>query len=76
MPSLPVLPGCDHRKISDELVERLLGDLLGKDQDDDVIQVIDAFDTPLVLYDPVRKDYFKSEERRHIHADGKVRATD
>jgi hypothetical protein len=71
---LHVFLGCEYRKISDEVVERLLSDLLGKDQEDDVIQVIDAFDTPLVLYDPVRKIFFKSEEGRHVHADGKVRS--
>ena len=43
-----------------ETVEKLIGDLLeGVTQDNATTHVIDAFDTPKLSYDPIKKAFYR-----------------
>lgn len=63
---------CKDRHLSAELLQRILNAVQGRAGQSDLIQVIDAFKVPYILYDPVRKLFYKSSEARTTYAEGKV----
>jgi hypothetical protein len=72
------LPACaiavsDERRMTPELLEQVLGALEGRSQPQDPVQVVDAFQVPHIVYDPVRKLFHKSQTQPTLQADAKVR---
>ena len=54
------------------LLDQLLKHVEGQASSSGAIQVLDAFQTPLILYDPIRKLFHRSHEPRALFADAKV----
>lgn len=67
--------GFDERRVTAELLDKLLVGIVGStgrpntSTSNDGIQIIDAYSSPYIMYDPIRKLFRKSEQPRAIHAD-------
>ncbi|KAI3430534.1 hypothetical protein D9Q98_005127 [Chlorella vulgaris] len=61
----------DERRMTPELLEQVLGALEGRSQPQDPVQVVDAFQVPHIVYDPVRKLFHKSQTQPTLQADAK-----
>eukprot|EP00887_Chlorella_sp_A99_P007226 scaffold2.g7226.t1 len=59
------------RLVSAALLEQAAASLEGRRQRRDVVQVIDAFQVPYIIYDPLRKLFHASADRRNLLADAK-----
>ncbi|KAL4422834.1 hypothetical protein ABPG75_009031 [Micractinium tetrahymenae] len=59
----------DERRVSAELLQRVVQALEGRAAPQDVVQVVDAFSVPHIVYDPVRKLFHRSSEQPQLQAD-------
>lgn len=59
----------DERRITIPLLEKVLRAVQGGSQQKDVTQVIDAFQVPCFVFDPVSKLFHKSRAERKLYAD-------
>ena len=62
----------DERKVTVTFVDKLVSQYQGRGTSGEVLEVIDAFKVPLILYDPIRKLFHHSTNSRKIFADATV----
>jgi hypothetical protein len=65
----------DERKVTLPLLQNVLNAYEGRGAAGDVLEVIDAFQSPLILYDPIRKLFHQVTAPRKIFADASVRTS-
>lgn len=63
----------DGRKVSAAVLAEVLESLEGRLAQRDVVQVIDAFDAPHIVYDAIRKLFHRSTAPLSLFGDCKVR---
>ena len=73
-PVRPCAIATDERRVSLELLQHALGTVQGRagHHAQDFIQVVDAFELPVVAYDPIRKAFHRSDYRPQVLGDAKV----
>lgn len=67
------LAGSGERKVNIALIDTVHSQYEGRGNTGNVLEVIDAFHAPFILYDPIRKLFHQSNEPRQLFSDASVR---
>ena len=65
-----MLAECDERRITASLVSEVIDRAKGNGTDESLVEVIDAFQVPRIMYDPIRKLFHKDTKPRKLFGDG------